>query len=114
MTFTSEFDLKRIALIVACRRIGIAVLDTSYSCKTAVSNCLLRVADTLDSEATFDTKKDVTNSLRSLFHKEGFHEYPAPPSCPTWDNDTNLIFDYSTIYVESRYNAAEQDAAANP
>jgi hypothetical protein len=58
-----------------------------------------------------DDKRSAGGSIRSLFHKDGFHEYSAPAGFPSWNSDLHELFDLSSLYAESKYSSlfAEQD-----
>ena len=98
----TEFLQKKAALIAACKRVSEAVLHSTCPYKAAISSQFREVADVLSSNESLEVCTSAANSIRGMYHKEGFYEY-APDGFPEWEADTNLIFDYSTIYIESKY-----------
>ena len=109
MDLTSEFLQKQDTLISTCRRVSEAVLHSSYRYRETISQQLHDAADVLASDESWDVRAAAANSLREMYHKDGFHDW-VPDGYPTWDADTSLIYDYSTIYIESKYSGLRKDA----
>jgi hypothetical protein len=108
---SDEFQAKRQRLIYLCRTIADAVMRTDYRNAKEVQVLLLEAGLIIEESTTIDDQRSAGGSIRSLFHKEGFHEYPGPVDFPSWDSDLSELFDLSSLYAEAKYKKlyAEHD-----
>lgn len=102
-TIEQRFATERDALAAACDRVAKYVLATQYPDRMAVSRHLAAAGAALNRDRPWEEQASAAASLRSLFHKDGFAEWPEPPNCQTWDADLRMLWDLSTIFVEARY-----------
>ncbi len=109
-TLDETFAADRSALAAACERVSEGVLATQYPSRALVSERLRLVAAMLHPDRPWEKQASAAASLRGLIHCDGFAEWPDPPKCHTWNADLRLLWDLSTIFVETRYReiAAQQ------
>ena len=93
----SQFLVNKDALLGACERVATALGDN------VSSRLLWNVASTLRQATDWETQAQAASSIRGLFHRDGINDRPPPAGAATWDKDVALLWDLSTIYVESRY-----------
>jgi hypothetical protein len=98
-----EFFQKQTRLITLCEKIAEAVTQTEYLYATNVRTCLLEESKVLKGISSLDDKRAAGGSIRSLFHKEGFHEYSGPPDYSKWKVEVDELYNLSWLYAESKY-----------
>jgi len=91
-------------------------MRTEYRNANEVQKILHDAAQIFEENAPLDDKRLAQRSIRNLFHKEGFHEYPGPVDLPSWDSDTSELFELTSLYSEAKYKIiyAEQPNQHNP
>jgi hypothetical protein len=110
-----EFNSKRDRLIALLTSVSEGVLRTKYPDAKNVSEHLCHIADILGGNATLEEKRRGGATIRSVFHKEGFQDWPGPKLYKMWHQDTEELYNLSTIYSESKYKGVvtEQDSGAD-
>ena len=102
MTIAATFDTDRRALVAACTRVADAVPRGPSPDATRFSVYLREVAEALEA-GSWDAQASAAASLRGWFHQDGVTDWPDPPGALSWTDDLKMLWDLSTIYVESRY-----------
>jgi hypothetical protein len=98
-----EFLRKQMRLIALCEKIAQAVTQTEYPYASNARACLLQESVVIKDDSSLDDKRASGGSIRSLFHKEGFYEYPGPPDYPNWEAEVDELYNLSWLYAESKY-----------
>lgn len=98
-----QFSADKQALAAACKRVAYGVLKSDHPQRATVATRLSDVGCILSSECAWDAQATAAASVRGLFHRDGIGDCPAPAEYPNWDADIRLLWDLSTIHVESRY-----------
>jgi len=98
-----EFKIKQGRLIDLLASVSDGVLRTEYPHAKNISELFRQIANILGSDSTLEEKRGYAGSIRSAFHKDGFQDWPGPENYVTWDEDTEELYDLSTIYSERKY-----------
>src|SRR5690349_10925108 len=98
-----EFLRKQMILITLCEKIAEAITRTEYPYASNVRACLLEGSEVFKSISSLDEKRAAGGSIRGLFHKEGFNDYPGPPDYPNWEAEVHELYNLSWLYAESKY-----------
>ena len=98
-----EFLQKQTRLVTLCGKIAEAVIQTEYRYASNIRSCLLEESNVLKCISSLEDKRAAGGSIRSLFHKEGFHEYPGPPDYTKWEAEVNELYNLSWLYAETKY-----------
>ncbi|MDN8615680.1 hypothetical protein [Variovorax ginsengisoli] len=93
----NQFLIEKDALLGACERVATALGDGGPS------RHLWNVVSTLRQATDWEAQAQAASSIRTLFHRDGINDRPPPAGAATWDRDIALLWDLSTIYVESKY-----------
>lgn len=96
-----RFDGERVRLLEACERVALALGSSDPASRSQLG----AIASTLRGPSDWESQARAAASVRGLFHRDGLDDRPPPVGAATWDEDLKMLWDLSTIYVETRYGA---------